>query len=908
TANGTTENPTHQYTTAGTYTVILTITDVDGDSNKVTRTSYITVAADLTPSAAFTGTPTSIIAGQSVSFTHTGSNGNTPATYQWDFGDATANGTTENPTHQYTAAGTYTVVLTITDIDGDNNKVTQTSYITVAADLTPSATFTGTPTLIAIGQSVTFTHSGSNGNTPATYQWDFGDATANGTTENPTHQYTAAGTYTVVLTITDVDGDSNKVTQPNYISVVTDLTPSATFTGTPTSIVAGQSVTFTHTGSNGDMPATYQWDFGDLTANGTTENPTHQYVTAGTYTVVLTVTDTDGDSNKVTRTSYITVAADLTPSATFTGTPTSIIASQSVTFTHTGSNGNTPATYQWDFGDATANGTTENPVHQYTTVGTYTVVLTVTDVDGDSNKVTQASYITVTADLAPSASFTNSTSCSILAGQIVNFTHTGGNGNLPATYQWSFGDQTTNATSENPAHQFLRGGTFTITLTVTDVDGDSSTTSRIDFVTVAPRQISVVQPGNTTFTNNFTISLEYLADFVPASGHYLLDGAYSIPLTSTSFDVATYANSTAFFERAHSIQAIAVDEFSITYNSSLRWFTVAIVNTTILDFVLTAVPMPSYIDVTVVIVNQGPFALHNLTISFLDSADYNILGQSSYLIPTLQVYTNTTITIRLERVITKQQYLLPVQAWGIGYKRSFTYACDAGSTGNDLLLIIVMAAIGVGIIAIAGVAGARRKKASVAKKLKGKGKEKGGESIARYTDAQGAPARPVQPSADTLGLGAKVLPTELVAKKKQAAKPSEGEAVVQPSPEELAQSETEMKVDMNVDRCIVCKKELAGDVFICPSCKNAKYHHQCVEHLISGNEPCWFCKKPLLPEEAKKEVEALQLKLQYIMKNLQDIGDKFKKNEMTEEAFFSAYNQFKKDKEEIEKQLKSKMT
>ncbi len=93
-------------------------------------------------------------------------------------------------------------------------------------------------------------------------------------------------------------------------------------------------------------------------------------------------------------------------------------------------------------------------------------------------------------------------------------------------------------------------------------------------------------------------------------------------------------------------------------------------------------------------------------------------------------------------------------------------------------------------------------------------------------------------------------------------------------------------------------------MFICPQCKIAKYHHQCVEHLIESNEPCWNCQKPILSPDSKKEIESLQLKLQYIQKNMEDLSDRFRKREITQDAFFDAYNQFKKDKEEIEKQLK----
>ncbi len=62
-----------------------------------------------------------------------------------------------------------------------------------------------------------------------------------------------------------------------------------------TEIIEGQTVQFTDSTTGGSLPLTYQWNFGDGSENSTIQNPIHKYNSAGTYLVVLTVTDADGD-------------------------------------------------------------------------------------------------------------------------------------------------------------------------------------------------------------------------------------------------------------------------------------------------------------------------------------------------------------------------------------------------------------------------------------------------------------------------------------------------------------------------------------------------------------------------------------------------------------------------------------
>lgn len=132
------QNPSNTYTAAGTYTVSLTASNCAG-SDAATQVGYITVTeppcTDVTPVAAFSGSPTSGDAPLSVNFTDASSNN--PDVWSWDFGDG-GSSSSQNPGYVYTSAGTYTVSLTASNCAG-SDVATQVSYITVtsppAADL-----------------------------------------------------------------------------------------------------------------------------------------------------------------------------------------------------------------------------------------------------------------------------------------------------------------------------------------------------------------------------------------------------------------------------------------------------------------------------------------------------------------------------------------------------------------------------------------------------------------------------------------------------------------------------------------------------------------------------------------------------------------------------------------------------
>ncbi|MHC4233895.1 MAG: PKD domain-containing protein [Planctomycetota bacterium] len=257
--------------------------------------------------------------------------------------------------------------------------------------------------------------------------------------------------------------------------------PTAGFTWAATDL----TVDFTDTSNdpNGTVVG-WSWDFGDG-ATSTQQNPSHTYAAAGDYTVTLTVTDNDGETGTATQTASVS-ASNQAPTASFTWAATDL----TVDFTDTSSDADgTIAGWSWDFGDG-ATSTLQNPSHTYAAAGDYTVTLTVTDNDGATGTATQTASVS-TSSQAPTASFTHS--CADLDCSFTD-TSTDPDGTV-AGWSWDFGDGAT-STLQNPSHTYAAEANYAVTLTVTDNDGLTGTTTQT--VSVALRTGAVIHITSTS--------------------------------------------------------------------------------------------------------------------------------------------------------------------------------------------------------------------------------------------------------------------------------------------------------------------------------------------------------------------------------------------------------------------------
>lgn len=319
---------------------------------------------DVTPTAAFSHTANQY----DVQF----SNGSILVeTFDWDFGDGIGSSEESSPMYSYQAAGTYTVVLTVTSEDGVEDQMS--ADVTVI--ITPSAMFEITDTTF-----LEVTVDASLSTLVDSYSWDFGDGSDPLTDSLVTYEYAEGGTKTITLTTTS----SDDVVDTYELSIdLRAAIPAVSLFELNTDESEFLDVRFVNNSTGGES---FAWDFGDNVGVSTDSLPDlYSYAAAGTYTVTLEVTGEDGSTDESTL--QVIVEAEPEPSAV--ADFTFVVNDLEVTFTDASTDANI-STYSWDFGDGTGSSTDQNPVYTYpNTGGDFEVTLTLDGNDGVETSVTK---------------------------------------------------------------------------------------------------------------------------------------------------------------------------------------------------------------------------------------------------------------------------------------------------------------------------------------------------------------------------------------------------------------------------------------------------------------------------------------------------------------------------------------
>jgi gliding motility-associated-like protein len=506
--------PVHTYTTAGIYTVKLTVVTTGGCTTSFTDSAIITAI----PVAKFSSAPSDVCASVPVLFTDQSTGSITG--WVWNFGDGTTSNV-QNPSHNFADTGKMVVTLTVSNLGCKNTYQGDTVIIHP-----PIANF-GVYNQCLFQFIKVFTDSSIGA---VSRVWNFGDGQTS-TSLNPQHTYAATGNYQVSLTVTN---GSCSYTNTQTVPVVKQ-NPSFTYTPAIQVFCKYSKIQFQVTNYDPSVISSFYWDFGDkatspfstlgckdtvsgavaftvygptaafaptvtgtclkatvqFTDNSTTdgihnivkwvwnygdgENDTlsgppfqHTYNVADTFTIGLKVVDSYGCSDSLSRQKILVITQ---PHADFSLSDSLRCANNNITFNNL-STGNLYSS-AWDFGDGST-ASVQSPVHPYANQGLYTVKLTVTDQFGCTDSIIKQNILSISNPVASFSLADTFATCPPLFIQPQNTSRNYQTGSV----SWQFGDGNTSSLI-NPLHNYINGGNYQLSLIVGGYGQCYDTTSKM---------------------------------------------------------------------------------------------------------------------------------------------------------------------------------------------------------------------------------------------------------------------------------------------------------------------------------------------------------------------------------------------------------------------------------------------
>ncbi|GLP97900.1 PKD domain-containing protein [Paraferrimonas sedimenticola] len=403
----------------------------------------------------------------------------------WDFGDGTRveqewsyleySGTTNTLTanHSYQNSGEYDVSLTV--ISGTQTDVFQ-QRVTVVDDVDGPDIQSLTAQMIDDPSEVVgFGSDVIGGAPPLAFVWDFGDGTIRDDFDDGAlHEYGEYKQYQVTLTVTDANGKQDSMTinydhQPFRFAEVGEIEI----------LVNGLDIQANATVIEGTGEYSYYWIIEGAGQFDDQLSVEHSYQQAGTYTAEFWVTSSNHQDIE-----SITFTLASAPRLTLDSFDVQADA-LSVSANAQASGGQGNIIYSWDFGDGSPTKNGPNQSHDYSTSGSYTVTLTISDSAGSS--MSQSETLEVFAALAAQFS-------AVIDDLKVSLNSQVSGGRPGYNYDWDFGDGNS-ASGPDPEHEYTSEGTYQVALVVTDSRGEvASDQSSVTVTAPASQPAPTPQP------------------------------------------------------------------------------------------------------------------------------------------------------------------------------------------------------------------------------------------------------------------------------------------------------------------------------------------------------------------------------------------------------------------------------
>ncbi len=516
----TSQDFSYSFSSAGSYTVEVTVTDAIGE----TYSASVTVTINNNPSVSVSSSQNPTDAGNAVTFTASESGGTGTISYAWTVNGA-SEGSGSTLDYSFSSAGSYTIEVTVTDSDGHvaSSTLTETVYVD------PSVSVSSSQNPTDVGNSVTFTASGSGGSGSYTYQWYVNSAAVSGATSSTyTTSFSSSGTDSIYVIIKDSVGNS---ATSSTLTETVNVDPSVSISSSQNPTDVGNSVTFTASGSGGTGSYSYQWYVNSASVSGATSSTyTTSFGSSGSDSVYVVITDGIGNT---AQSSTLTETVNADPSVSISSSQNPTDVGNSVTFTASPSGGTGSYTYQWYVNSAAQSSTANELDTSFSSAGTYYINVTVKDSLGDSSSY---SFIeTVNPD--PSVAISSSPAPTDV-GVPVAFTSSASGGTSPYNYTWEINSVVVSYNSAF-SYTFDSQGVYSVLLILADANGNTARATLNETVNADPTAIisteytTVDQGVNDTFTGNVNGGT-YPFNYTWFSGSQIVNYSSSFHIAFTS--------------------------------------------------------------------------------------------------------------------------------------------------------------------------------------------------------------------------------------------------------------------------------------------------------------------------------------------------------------------------------------
>jgi len=453
--------------------------------------------------------------------------GTTPNTaVKWNFGDGTFS-YDDNPTHIYSTSGAYRVCLLLRRDSlcaDDTCKIVQVQLPTNTCNLV--AGFGSRPDSLD-PLTIHFTNHSLPFDPTDSIRYTFGDGhSSNGI--NPSHTYTAAGTYHVCIRVKKITQTGTAPCVREFCKTVIVQQPVSCNLHSNFSFVRDSvqtnKVYFNNLSTGTTSNTMVKWYFGDGTFSYD-NNPAHIYTTSGTYTVCLLLRRDSlcaDDTCKIVQVQLPTNTCNLV--AGFDSHPDSLNP-LTIHFTNHSLPFDPADSIRYTFGDGNS-ATNINPTHTYGAAGTYSVCVRVKKVTAPGTAPCVREFCRIIVVPVPV--------CNLVANfisrpdsinpRVVHFTNLSTALASTDSVRWTFGDGASSS-DINPEHTFTSAGSFTVCLRVKKITQAGS----LPCVSEYCKTILIQQPIPCTLVANFSFYSDTL--FGGASGAYRFANT-SYPLTA----------------------------------------------------------------------------------------------------------------------------------------------------------------------------------------------------------------------------------------------------------------------------------------------------------------------------------------------------------------------------------------